>query len=66
MCEDLLHDLRSFKEFQSLPLQVVDIDKDAELMKQYNEDVPVLVYGEQLVCKHFLDPQTLREVVSRG
>ena len=66
LCDDLLADLRGFSEFESLPLTVVDIDKDAELMKQYNHDVPVLTFGGQLVCKHFLNPQALREVMSRG
>ena len=66
LCEDLIADLRSQEEFSSLPLKVVDIDKDAELMKQFNHDVPVLNYGEQQVCKHFLNPQALREVLARG
>lgn len=66
LCQDLLADLESFEEFSSLPVTVVDIDKDAELMKQFSHDVPVLNYGQQRVCKHFFNPQALREVLDRG
>lgn len=66
LCEDLIADLGSFEEFSPLPITVVDIDKDAELMKQFSHDVPVLTFGDELVCKHFFNPQALREVIARG
>lgn len=66
LCEDLLHDLKGFDEFQSLEITLVDIDSDPLLKEKYAVDIPVLTYGSEVICKHFLNPVALREAVVRG
>ena len=46
---------------KSSPLtwQEIDIDRDVELIRQYNVLVPVLCYGEQEICHHFFDEKAL-------
>ena len=40
-------------------LQLVDVDRDPELMQRYDEWVPVLCCGEQEICHYQLDEQAL-------
>ncbi len=37
----------------------VDIDRDIELIRQYDALVPVLSYGKIEICHHFFDESAL-------
>jgi len=41
-------------------LQLVDVDRDPELARRYDEWVPVLCCDEQEICHYRLDEQALR------
>jgi hypothetical protein len=44
-------------------LSIVDIDDDQELSRRFSADVPVLCLGEEVVCRHFLDPDRLQRLL---
>ena len=44
---------------QPLDWQEVDIDRDIELVRRYDIQVPVLCLGEQEICHHFFDESAL-------
>jgi len=43
----------------------IDIDRDKDLIRQFDEFVPVLYYQGTKVCHYFLDEQTLRDLINR-
>ncbi|HHH43334.1 MAG TPA: glutaredoxin family protein [Gammaproteobacteria bacterium] len=46
-------------------VQLVDVDRDPELAKRYDEWVPVLCLGEEEICHYRLDEQALRAALHR-
>ena len=44
---------------QSIEWQEIDIDRDINLIRQYDDQVPVLYFGEQEICHHFFDEKAL-------
>jgi predicted thioredoxin/glutaredoxin len=49
------------------PVTVVDVDSDAELVRRYGLNVPVLLLDGTVVCKHRLDVDELRRLLrNRG
>lgn len=61
LCEDMLRDLQALSS--TLTVQQIDIDQDEKLHARFNEDVPVLALGDEIICKHFLDESRIREAL---
>ncbi len=55
LCESLLAELRPYLDRGPVSLDLVDIDRDPALTKQYGADVPVLVADGREICRHRLD-----------
>ena len=47
-------------------LEWVDIDKDPELKKRYNVDIPVVRYQGEVIFYHFFDEEQLRISFAHG
>jgi len=47
------------RRFQPIDWQEIDIDRDIELIRQYDIRVPVLCFGEQEICHHFFNEEAL-------
>ncbi|MGV6859432.1 MAG: glutaredoxin family protein [bacterium] len=63
LCDDLVFELQQLDGVESLPLTLVDIDREAPLQTRYNADVPVLFFNGQELCKHFLDPVAVKKAL---
>lgn len=59
LCEDMQNDLLPLKKELGFELQVIDVDRDPVLVKQYGTRVPVLVSEKGEICHYFLDKQAL-------
>ena len=66
LCEDLLARLHRLQGELGFALEVLDVDEDPALRARYHEDVPVLVGGDEEICRHFLDEEALRRYLARG
>jgi len=44
--------------------QEIDIDRDVNLIRQYDVQVPVLCFGEREICHHFFDEKALLAVLN--
>ena len=64
LCETMLQALGGLQSHLGFELQLVDIDRDPQLVQRYDEWVPVLCYGEQEICHYHLDETALRGAVS--
>lgn len=45
------------------PIDVVDVDSDATLLRRHGLDVPVLLLDGTVVCKHRLDADELKRLL---
>ena len=43
----------------------VDIDRDIDLIREYDIRIPVLTFKEQEICHHFIDEPAIRRLVTR-
>ena len=47
------------RNWQPIEWQEIDIDRDVNLIRQYDDQIPVLCFGEQEICHHFFDEKAL-------
>lgn len=68
LCEEMHEALHAFGRGFPLPAIVeVDVDADPELQRRYGLRVPVLLWGEAIVCEARLDEAELRRMLrNRG
>ncbi len=65
LCDDMLLQLQQYLDNDGIPIVVLDVDADEELLKQFDELVPVL-YGQKegaeakQICHYFLDLEQLK------
>jgi len=45
------------------PVDVLDVDSDAELLRRYGLHVPVLLLDSEVVCRHRLDVPELKRLL---
>jgi len=55
--------LEIFADENTFEFKVVDVDKDETLLQRFNIDVPVLLKGDDIVCKHFFDEPTIMQAL---
>lgn len=46
-----------------VPVSLVEIDGDPELVRRFGADIPVLCLDDEVVCKHFLDAERLKSAL---
>jgi predicted thioredoxin/glutaredoxin len=64
LCEELLADLAALARRVALPpIDVLDVDADAELLRRYGVHVPVLLLDGEVVCRHRLDVPELKRLL---
>jgi glutaredoxin len=66
LCEVMLRALRGLQPRLGFELRLVDVDRDPELQRRYDEWVPVLFLGEREVCHYQLDEQALRQLLGQS
>ena len=67
LCEQMLSELAALGRSATLPpIEVVDVDSDAELLRRHGLDVPVLLLDGTVVCRHRLDRQELLRLLRRA
>lgn len=66
LCDDLLQDLGRMSAELCFEISRVDIDADPALKRRFNEKIPVLALGEDIICCHRLDERALRQALSDG
>jgi len=65
LCEDMWQQLDELRRERSFKVQQVDVDGDPGLVDKYGSLVPVLAFGDELLCNYYLDPKTLSDFLDR-
>ena len=64
LCEEMHGDLFALGRSVALPpLEILDVDSDAQLARRHGLDVPVLLLDGTVVCRHRLDRDELRRLL---
>ncbi len=66
LCDEMAVHLHKFQTEFAYQLEWVDIDKDPELKKRYNVDIPVVRYQGEVIFYHFFDEEQLRLTFANG
>ena len=69
LCEQMTASLRWLQveladSTLAFEIQLVDIDRDTELRKRYDVDVPVVACAGEVICFHFFEEDMIREALS--
>lgn len=56
LCEEMIAGLQDLQARFAFEVEVVDVDADAVLRKEYGLHVPVLVHEDRELCRHRLEP----------
>jgi alpha-D-ribose 1-methylphosphonate 5-triphosphate synthase subunit PhnL len=60
LCDEMLTQLAVLGRTQALPpLTFADVDDHPELAARFFLDIPVLLLGDEVICKHRLDREAL-------
>ena len=66
LCEEMAGHLHQHQAEFNYQLNWVDIDKDPELKRIYDVDVPVVRYKGEVIFYHFFDEEQLRLSFANG
>jgi len=64
LCETMQRELQQLGDEWQFELEVIDVDRDAELKQRYNEFVPVLNHGDREICFYQLDKDALQRALA--
>jgi len=63
LCEQMAASLYALRKELNVEVELIDIDKDDELRKRYDVDVPVVAYRDEVIFYHFFDEEQLRNAL---
>jgi glutaredoxin-like protein DUF836 len=64
LCDEMLHALADLETTRALPpVTVVDVDSDAELIRQFGLKVPVLLLDGSVICHYTLNSNELLRLI---
>ncbi len=63
LCEQMAASLYALRKELNVEVELIDIDKDDELRKRYDVDVPVVAYRDEVIFYHLFDEEQLRNAL---
>ena len=64
LCDEMLAELEPLLEAHGAQVSLVDVDERPELEARFGRDVPVLMAGDEVVCRHHLDPTRVTRLLA--
>jgi hypothetical protein len=64
LCDEMLAELQALKVARAVPVDVVDVDSDAQARVRYGHKIPVLLYAGELVCHGHLDAEEVHKALA--
>jgi hypothetical protein len=60
LCEDFEQELRRFQQEYPFAIDIRNVDASPEWRMAYNDQVPLLLAGSEVISRYFLDLERLR------
>ena len=64
LCEELIEELSPLVRGR-LELEIRDIDSDPAWHERFWQDIPVVAYRGEVICRHFLDRDAITGILRR-
>jgi Glutaredoxin-like domain (DUF836) len=64
LCEEMLTALASLPDAQGFPVDVIDVDAEPATQRRFGHKIPVLLFGQELVCHGHLDPDEVHKALA--
>ncbi len=64
LCEEMRAELDRLPAAHGYPLEVLDVDADADTRSRYGHKIPVLLFGGDLVCHGRLDTEEVLKALA--
>lgn len=64
LCEQMLAEIKALHG-EEFPILSVDVDSNPALQARYGLEVPVLVAGDEILCRGRLDRERLEDYLTR-
>ncbi len=64
LCEEMRAELERLAAAQGYPLEVLDVDADADARSRYGHKIPVLLFAGELVCHGRLDTEEVLKALA--
>lgn len=65
LCDEMKDGLRTLESEFKFKLEVHNIDSNKDMRTQFNDLVPVLMWGQDIICYHYLDKSALSKALGR-
>ena len=65
LCEDMEQIVSELEAELHFVTEIIPIDNNAALERDYGSRVPVLMMGHNMICEYFLDKQALIQVLPK-
>lgn len=66
LCEDFEQELRRVQQEHPFAIDIRDVDANPEWRAAYNDQVPLLLAGNEEISRYFLDLDRLRRYLGCG
>ena len=66
LCDEAKEQLLQLRKQAAFELREVDIDRDPELQRRYNDEVPVIFIGGRKAFKYRIDPREFLKRLQRS
>ena len=63
LCDDMKQELFAIKDSYGFNFEVHDIDTFSGDVEKYNNLIPVLLWGQEVICYHSLDKSLLARAI---
>ncbi|HEX3301875.1 MAG TPA: glutaredoxin family protein [Thermomicrobiales bacterium] len=64
LCDEMVAELQALgRNLKLPPIELVDVDADAQLLRRHGMEVPVLLLDGTVVCRHRLDSEELQRLL---
>lgn len=61
LCDDMKHALKQQQQHYDFSVEIYNIDKQPELKEKLNDYIPVVMWGQEVICYHRFDQQNFQE-----
>lgn len=65
LCHEMASDVQAIADEYECDIEVADVDVDPELLRLYDERVPVLLHQGEVLSQYFLDIAKVRDYLSK-
>jgi glutaredoxin len=63
LCDEAKETIQRVTKRLPIEIEIINIEKDAELQNQYRYDIPVIFLDDRKIFKHRVDEEKLKQIL---